>query len=27
VLRDFIIQNFAFGPFLFRNPDTLEEVS
>ena len=26
-LRNFIIQNFAFGPFIFRNPDTLEEVA
>ena len=26
-LRNFIIQNFAFGPFIFRNPDTLKEVS
>ena len=26
-LRNFIIQNFAFGPFIFRNPDTLEEVT
>jgi len=26
-LRNYIIQNFAFGPFIFRNPDTLKEVS
>ncbi len=26
-LRNFIIRNFAFGPFIFRNPDTMEEVS
>jgi len=25
-LRNFIIQNFAFGPFIFRDPVTLEEV-
>ncbi len=26
-LRNFIIRNFAFGEFIFRNPDTLEEVA
>ena len=26
-LRNFIIQNFAFGPFIFRNPDNQEEVA
>jgi len=26
-LRNFIIQNLAFGPFVFRNPDTLEPIS
>ncbi|MEA3462740.1 MAG: phosphoenolpyruvate synthase, partial [Bacteroidota bacterium] len=26
-LRNFIIQNFAFGPFIFRNPDNREEVA
>jgi CheY-like chemotaxis protein len=26
-LRNYIIQNFAFGPFIFRNPETLEEVA
>ncbi|MDF1576424.1 MAG: PEP/pyruvate-binding domain-containing protein [Bacteroidales bacterium] len=26
-LRNFIIQNFAFGPFIFRNPETREEVA
>jgi CheY-like chemotaxis protein len=26
-LRNFIIQNFAFGPFIFRDPDTMEEVT
>jgi len=25
-LRNFIIQNFGFGPFIFRNPDTLKEL-
>ena len=25
-LRNYIIQNFAFGPLIFRNPDTLQEV-
>ena len=25
-LRNYIIQNFAFGAFIFRNPETLEEV-
>lgn len=25
-LRNFIIQNLAFGPFVFRNPDTLEPI-
>ncbi len=25
-LKSFIIDNFAFGPFIFRDPDTLEEV-
>ncbi len=25
-LRQFIIDNFAFGPFIFRDPDTLKEV-
>ena len=25
-LRNFIIQNFGFGPFIFRHPDTLEEA-
>jgi hypothetical protein len=25
-LRNFIIQNFAFGPFIFRNPQTKQEV-
>ncbi len=26
-LRNFIIRNFAFGEFIFRNPETLEEVA
>jgi hypothetical protein len=26
-LRNFIIQNLAFGPFVFRNPDTLEPLA
>ncbi len=26
-LRNFIIRNFAFGEFVFRNPETLEEVA
>lgn len=26
-LRNFIIQNLAFGPFVFRNPETLEPVA
>jgi CheY-like chemotaxis protein len=26
-LRNFIIQNLAFGPFVFRNPDTLEPIT
>jgi CheY-like chemotaxis protein len=26
-LRNYIIQNFAFGPFIFRNPDTMEEIA
>lgn len=26
-LRNFIIQNLAFGPFVFRNPDTLESIA
>jgi CheY-like chemotaxis protein len=26
-LRNFIIQNLAFGPFVFRNPDTLEPMA
>ncbi len=26
-LRNFIIQNFSFGPFVFRNPDTLEPIA
>ena len=26
-LRNYIIQNFAFGPFIFRNPETLEELA
>ena len=26
-LRNYIIQNFAFGEFIFRNPKTLEEVN
>ncbi len=26
-LRNYIIQNLAFGPFVFRNPDTMEEIS
>ena len=26
-LRNFIIQNLAFGPFIFRNPDTLEPIA
>ena len=26
-LRNYIIQNFAFGPFIFRDPDTMEEVA
>ncbi len=26
-LRNFIIQNLAFGPFVFRNPDTLEPIA
>lgn len=25
-LRHFVVDNFAFGPFIFRDPDTLEEV-
>lgn len=25
-LRNFIIQNLAFGPFIFRNPDTMESI-
>ncbi len=25
-LRNFIIQNLAFGPFIFRNPDTMQEI-
>jgi hypothetical protein len=25
-LRNFIIQNLAFGPFVFRNPDTMESI-
>jgi CheY-like chemotaxis protein len=25
-LRNYIIQNLAFGPFVFRNPDTLEPI-
>jgi len=25
-LRNFIIQNLAFGPFVFKNPDTLEPI-
>lgn len=25
-LRNFIIQNLAFGPFIFRNPDTMEAI-
>ncbi len=26
-LRNFIIQNLSFGPFVFRNPDTLEPIA
>ncbi len=26
-LRNFIIQNLAFGPFVFRNPETLEPIA
>ncbi len=26
-LRNYIIQNLAFGPFIFRNPDTLEPIA
>ena len=26
-LRNFIIQNLGFGPFVFRNPDTLESIA
>jgi len=26
-LRNFIIQNLGFGPFVFRNPDTLEPIA
>jgi CheY-like chemotaxis protein len=26
-LRNYIIQNFSFGPFVFRNPDTLEPIA
>jgi DNA-binding response OmpR family regulator len=26
-LRNFIIQNFAFGPFVFRNPETMESIA
>ncbi len=26
-LRNFIIQNLAFGPFVFRNPDTMEAIA
>ncbi|HEX2921723.1 MAG TPA: PEP/pyruvate-binding domain-containing protein [Bacteroidales bacterium] len=26
-LRNFVIQNLAFGPFVFRNPDTLEPIA
>jgi CheY-like chemotaxis protein len=26
-LRNYIIQNLAFGPFVFRNPDTLEPIA
>jgi CheY-like chemotaxis protein len=26
-LRNFIIQNLAFGPFVFKNPDTLEAIA
>jgi len=26
-LRNFIIQNLAFGPFVFRNPETLEPIT
>jgi CheY-like chemotaxis protein len=26
-LRNFIIQNLAFGPFVFRNPETMEPIS
>jgi CheY-like chemotaxis protein len=26
-LRNFIIQNLAFGPFVFKNPDTLEPIA
>ncbi len=26
-LRNYIIQNFGFGEFIFRNPDTMEEVT
>lgn len=26
-LRNFIIQNLAFGPFIFRNPDTKKEIA
>jgi CheY-like chemotaxis protein len=26
-LRNYIIQNLAFGPFVFRNPDTMESIA
>ena len=26
-LRNFIIQNFGFGPFVFRNPETMESIA
>lgn len=26
-LRNYIVQNLAFGPFVFRNPDTLEPIA
>jgi CheY-like chemotaxis protein len=26
-LRNFVIQNLAFGPFVFKNPDTLEPIA
>jgi CheY-like chemotaxis protein len=26
-LRNFIIQNLAFGPFIFKNPDTMEPIA